>query len=175
MKPFAIITVVLLALLVGGWLATKKSAQKPAESDQSMAQTLPAVTLESASGQPVELSSLKGKPLVVNSWATWCPFCTKELTDFAAVQQEFGDRVSIIAIDRAESKQDTRAFTDKIGLTDNLTFLLDAKDSFYQAIGGFSMPETLFVDKNGTIVTHKRGPLTREEMRQAIQQLVKGG
>ena len=118
------------------------------------------------------LADFLGTPLVVNSWAVWCPFCLKELPDFAEVQKEFGERITIIAIDRAESLSKTRSYTDDLGITDNLIFLLDPDDLFYRAIGGFSMPETIFVDSVGNIWEHKRGIMSIEEIRNKVEQLL---
>jgi len=111
--------------------------------------------------------------LVINSWAAWCPFCAKELRDFADIQQEFKDQVVIIAVDRTESLGVAKKFTDKLGVTDRLIFLLDPNDSFYQAIGGFAMPETIFVDSKGNITEHKRGPMNQVEIRQKVQKLLR--
>ena len=54
-----------------------------------------------------------------------------------------------------------------------MIFLLDSSDSFYRSIGGFTMPETLFVDGGGNILLHKRGPMTLDEMRQKTNELFK--
>lgn len=51
-------------------------------------------------------------------------------------------------------------------------FLLDPEDAYYRAIGGFAMPEILFVDRDGTIRSHKRGPMEREEFRRRVEDLV---
>lgn len=130
------------------------------------------LTLENYDGKAIKLADFRGKSLVVNSWAAWCSFCRKELVDFAALQKEFGDKVVIIAIDRAESREVAKKYSDELGVTSDLIFLLDPSDSFYKSIGGFSMPETIFVDKNGKIVDHKRGPMNIREIKQKIQKLI---
>jgi len=113
-------------------------------------------------------SEFSGKPLVLNSWAVWCPFCVEELKVFAEVQEEAGDKVQIIAINRKESPSKIKKFTDKLGVTDSLVFMLDSSDSFYREIGGFSMPETVFIDGNGNTVFHKRGPMTANELKSKL-------
>lgn len=170
-----------LLLALTGWLAFSRGAETPEENPSSQtsaaseeslpARPLPDLILEDYQGVPVSFANLKGKPLVVNAWAAWCPFCLKELTDFALAQQEFADRVTIIAVDRAESRDVAKNYTDKLGVTQALTFLLDPQDSFYKTIGGFSMPETIFVDKDGFIREHKRGPMELNEIRERIQRL----
>lgn len=132
----------------------------------------PVFTLEDYNGREVSLSDFAGTVRVVNAWATWCPFCVDELPDFAELQREFGDEIVVIAIDRAEPKEQAKKFTDRLGVTDELVFLLDPSDSFYKSIGGFSMPETLFIDQDGNIRIHKRGPMEPEEMREKVQQIL---
>jgi thiol-disulfide isomerase/thioredoxin len=130
----------------------------------------PNFSLPDYSGETVSLTDFSGKNLVINSWASWCPFCGAELFDFAAAQQQFGDQVVIIAVNRAESLNVAKKFSDEVGASSNLVMLLDPNDSFYQSIGGFSMPETIFVNANGEIVFHKRGPMDLDEIRQRIHQ-----
>ena len=172
--PFAIIA----AVLVIGWLLISRTGQVPAKNtnvpteQEVRLEKAPNFSLQDYNGKMVNLADFAGKPIIINSWAAWCPFCKKELTDFVAAQKEFGDKVVIIAIDRSESLAVAKGYTDQQGITDNLTFLLDPSDSFYRSIGGFSMPETIFVDKDGNIVFHKRGPMDINEMREKIRQLL---
>ncbi|MBI3421178.1 MAG: TlpA family protein disulfide reductase [Candidatus Sungbacteria bacterium] len=178
--PIIIISVVVL--IVAGWLLISKTGrhQNMNSSNNQVTQTAPSAKSDKApdfhlqdyNGKTVNVSDFTGKPIVINSWAAWCPFCKQELPDFVTAQKEFGDRVVIIAIDRAESLEVARGYTDQQGITNKLIFLLDPSDSFYQSIGGFSMPETIFVDKTGNIVERKRGPMDINEIRQKIQKLL---
>jgi len=133
---------------------------------------VPKLDLKDYDGKTVSLVDFSGTPLAVNSWAAWCPFCLEELPDFATVQKEFEGQVVIVAIDRAESLDTAKEYSDERGVTEDLIFLLDPTDSFYEAIGGFSMPETIFVDREGDIQHHKRGPMDQDEIRQRVQALL---
>jgi thiol-disulfide isomerase/thioredoxin len=178
--PLIVISVVILAVV--GWLLISNTGQHQNMNSSSNTNTqiessiradkAPDFHLQDYNGKTVKLADFAGRPLIINSWAAWCPFCRKELADFAIAQKEFGDDVVIIAIDRAESQETAKKYTDELGVTNDLTFLLDPSDSFYQSIGGFSMPETIFVDKNGNIVERKRGPMEINEIRQKIQKLL---
>jgi len=170
-KVLAIVIGILI--VVGfGWLAIS-SRNTPEESTrQTQSEKATDFALQDYDGKTMRFTDFAGRPLVINSWAAWCPFCRKELGDFAATQKEFGDDMVIIAIDRAESRETAKKYTDELGVTNGLIFLLDPSDSFYQSIGGFSMPETIFVDKNGNIVERKRGPMKINEIRQKIQKLL---
>lgn len=125
--------------------------------------------LKDYNGQRVSLESFRGKNILVNSWASWCPFCRKELSDFAKIQKEVGGEFTVVAINRAESADVAKIYSDGAN-TSNILYLLDPEDAFYKSIGGFSMPETIFVDKEGFIKYHKRGPMELEEMKRRVQQ-----
>lgn len=156
-----------LALIVAGVLFFQKPGAVPARD------LAPSFSLTDYDGNTVALSDFQDREAVVlNSWAVWCPFCKKELADFARLQETFGERIAVVAIDRRESLKTAKDFTDSIGVTDKMFFLLDPDDSFYQSIGGFSMPETIFVDGNGGIVFHKRGPMEFDEMREKVEAIL---
>lgn len=176
-----LIVVIVLILVAGiGWFGlpnSEKGEEVPLRPSTSLrvneGQALD-LAFTNYNGETVRLSDIEG-PLVINTWAAWCPFCVKELADFVAVQKELGhgasDRVVFIAINRAESRETAKEFTDGLGISNDLVFLLDPEDSFYRAIGGFAMPETIFVKADGTIHLHKRGPMPVEEIRQRVNEL----
>lgn len=185
-----ILIIIGVIVVVGaGWLIISRTGQRQSSSttsntttqasptaqslpDQQAGDKAPDFHLQNYSGKTINPSDFAGKPLVINSWAAWCPFCRQEIPDFATAQKEFGDKIVIIAIDRAESLAVAKGYTDQQGTTNNLIFLLDPSDSFYQSIGGFSMPETIFVDKNGNVVDHKRGPMDIKEIRERMQKIL---
>lgn len=134
--------------------------------------TVPSLTLQDYEGTVVALDSFKGTSLVINSWAVWCPFCREELPDFVRLQKEFEGEVVVIAIDRAESREKAQGFTDELGISNDIIFLLDPDDLFYKAIGGFAMPETIFVNAEGEIIVHKRGFMDIHEMRRHTQTII---
>lgn len=120
--------------------------------------------------ETVTLDDFVGQPVVLNSWATWCAFCKKELVDFAILQEEYPE-VPIIAINRGETKQTALAYTDAKGITNSIIYLLDSDDSFYKSIAAFTMPETLFLDAQHNVVLHKRGVMTLEQMRAQLNKM----
>lgn len=167
---------ILSILVIGGiLLAVIFGLTKDAgvESGASDLDRLSQITLTDYDGNTKSLGDFSGKMLVINSWAVWCPFCVKELPDFALLQKAFPDEITVIAVDRAESFEKVRGFTDDLGISKDMIFLMDKKDDFYKTIGGFSMPETVFIDRDGVIVFHKRGPMTFEEMEEQVEKLLK--
>lgn len=132
----------------------------------------PQFTLKDYNGTEVKLSDFAGKPVLVNAWASWCPYCRDELKDFAVVKKEFAERgkeIVILAVNRAESADAARRYSDALGVSSEIIFLLDPDDSFYKGVGGFSMPETIFIDADGKIRQHKRGAMDMLEIRRRIE------
>lgn len=161
---FVIIAVGIFTYGINDKYQASKIPQSPAARNLTVATGTPYTDLE---GQPVDLSKYSGKTLIVNSWASWCPFCVNELQDFSDLATEYKDRdVVVIAINRKEPAQTAKAYIKKISTQDQLNFVLDPDDRFYKSIGGFSMPETIFYDRNGEVSMHKRGFMKLEEMKQ---------
>lgn len=171
-KPI-IIGVGVLALIGGGILLLTQGGTTLEEQGTTLGsqRQVKDFTFVDYDGNTVALADFSGKPLVINSWASWCPFCVKELPDFALLQKKFPEMV-VIAVDRRESLNTAKSYTDDIGITDDLVFLLDNSDSFYRSIGGFTMPETIFVDREGIIQIHKRGIMSLDEMERNIEKIL---
>lgn len=163
-KKTLVVAIAVLALL-GAALFFYMNKQPPPVSAEK---ALPEVRLNSLDGTEISLASLRGKPILVNLWATWCSLCGDELSDFGTLQEAYGDKLAVVIINRGESAEVVRQFSLGNNL-ENLSFLMDSKGSFYDAIGGFSMPETLFVNTEGKIVAHKRGPMSLEEMKRRVE------
>lgn len=172
MNKLVIGAVILGVAVVGGIVFLGSRGSSPQETLSQDASKVLALSFKDYQGNTVTLSQFADKPLVVNSWAAWCPFCREELKDFSAVQKELGDSVVIIAIDRAESLETAKRYSDELGVSNDLLFLLDPSDSFYRALGGFSMPETIFINREGNIVDHKRGPMKVPEIKERIQKIL---
>lgn len=173
MRSALIFSIAVAAIIIGAVVFSNVTKAPDGGSDgpQKLPEVL-ALEFINYQDEPVALTDLLGTPLVINAWASWCPFCVAELPDFATVQAELGDQVVFVAINRAESLRTAKKFTDDLGVSEDMLFLLDPKESFYKAIGGFSMPETLFINAEGNIITHKRGFMTLEEIRDRTTDLV---
>ena len=176
MRNAVLIVGVVALVLAGASLLQRQPIVSPTLERGGMVSSEPATFLDlefqTFEGETVTLNEYVGRPLVVNSWAAWCTFCKRELPDFAEIQEEFGDDVLYIAINRGESLEVQREFTDERGLADKLLFLQDPGDSFYRNIGGIGMPETVFLDEEGRVVFHQRGVLSLSQARQRTAALI---
>lgn len=133
-----------------------------------------AATFGDLDGKPVALADFKGKPLVLNFWATWCPPCRKEIPDLVEIQNQYGERgVAIIGVAVEEKTRIPEFVRDnKI----NYLVLLGREQGIelLQALGNRSagLPYTVVIDRQGDIVFVKRGALTRERLEQVLLPLL---
>ena len=97
----------------------------------------------------VQLSQLRGKPVLLNFWATWCPPCVQEVPDLVRLQQQMGDRVTILAVSMDEDDAAYKAFTSK-----HMPGVLTVRDGDHKSsamYGTYAYPETFLIDKDGKI------------------------
>ena len=121
--------------------------------------------LKSTEGEHVELSSLQGKVVVLDFWATWCGPCRHELPIVDQLRQEFGDRVQFLGINDEDSGT-VKGFLRKNGY--GITVLMDSKRSVHRTYGVHSIPTLIVIDRDGVIRQHFIGGRDAPALRQAI-------
>ena len=136
---------------------------------KAKAKGLPALTLDClGGGNPVHLAGLRGKPTVINLWASWCGPCREELPLFAKAHEQLGDRIQILGIDFADDAPDAAlSLAAKAGVTYPL--VADPKSSVQAALLVVGLPQTVFVDEQGTIAaTERRAYRSYDDLTAAI-------
>lgn len=164
-KNFLLILV--LILIVGGiYLLQKPTLDEKAVINCKQNYDLNSLnlSLSDSNGKMFCLGDFVGKPIVINAWASWCPFCVNELPDFDKLQEKYEGEIQVIAINRKESSKDIKRYLDTIEIKSSILFLEDQPDSFYESLQGFSMPETLFINAKGELIKHKRGFMSFVDM-----------
>ncbi len=130
---------------------------------------LPELTLRNASDQPVALSAYRGRPLVVNIWATWCPPCRREMPVLQQAQHEHPD-VTFLFVNQGETPQTVTTFLATTGL--NLSHVLfDGSGQLAQRVGSMALPTTLFYNAEGRLVGSHLGELSRASLQHALHPL----
>jgi thiol-disulfide isomerase/thioredoxin len=131
------------------------------------------LTLFDYSGKAVHLFDYRRKVLIAYAWASWCPYCGAELQNLAELKKTYGESIAIVAINRSEPLAVAKAFTDHLQNTDGLVFLTDPSDAFFKEIGGYAMPETVFIDVGGAVTFHQRGPIQISGVDEKIKELLR--
>jgi thiol-disulfide isomerase/thioredoxin len=110
---------------------------------------LPALTVTDAAGRKLDLQSLKGKPVLMNLWATWCAPCVAELPLLDKLAEKRGDALKVLTIDQDMSKTEAVAdFLKQRGVT-RLEPWLDPKNDLAFKLGAQTLPVTVYYDAQG--------------------------
>ena len=113
----------------------------------------PLETFAALDGTPVRLADFKGRVVVLNFWATWCPPCIREMPSLDRLQAALEDRglaVLAVSIDRGGAKV-IRPFAERLGL-ERLGLYHDSKAALFKAFGVTGLPTTFLIDRRGQIV-----------------------
>ena len=159
---------------MAGWLALGLLALLPFRALAVESGPLFAATLTDHSGKPVALESLRGKPVLVNFWARWCPPCRKEFPDLVASQVQYKGRGLVvlgIAIEDAAGAEKVRDFAKAYGMDYTILLGGDQGLSLLRVLGNetAALPYTLVLDRSGKVVATKLGVMKKPEMEAAIQ------
>ncbi len=123
-----------------------------------------------AGGGSLELSDLRGKPVMLNFWASWCVPCKDEAPLLRQAYRAYGDRVAFVGVDVKDSRSDAIDFARRTGLS--YPHVRDEGGTIYSDYGLTGQPETFFIDGDGTIVEHVNGPLDEAALTQLLDVLV---
>jgi len=164
-------TIVLMIALLPSALVSAQEAASPQQTPS--AQSTPSLKLHDLKGAPHTLEDYRGKPLLLNFWATWCVPCAAEMPLLNEMQKRYQGKVVFIAasIDDEDVKPQVAAFIKKHqgeALTVMMGATLDTLDDFGVNQG---MPGTVFIDAEGKIVDRITGALKRPELEQELRKL----
>lgn len=125
------------------------------------------------SGTRVSLRDLRGKVVVLNFWATWCPPCVEEMPSLIAMQKQMKGRVTVFAVSLDDSDSEYRRFIREQGMTPTLLTMRDATKNSNTLYGSFRFPETYVIDANGVLRRKFIGPVewTRPEIIEYLNKL----
>lgn len=131
---------------------------------------LPNVTLRQLDGSTTTLAALRGQPMVVNLWATWCGPCRREMPMLVSASHAMPD-VRFVFVDQEESAAAVRAFLaqEKLAPTHVLIDSGNQLARYYHAPG---YPTTLFVDASGHLRDMRVGPLSRATLQTHLQHIL---
>jgi thiol-disulfide isomerase/thioredoxin len=129
----------------------------------------PNFKLTDASGQPVTLSALRGKVVLLNFWATWCPPCKMEIPWLIEFQQTYRDQgFVVVGISMDEDGWNAvKPFIDRTKINYPMTI---GNDNIATLYGGIeSLPTTLIIDRSGRIASTHTGLVSKSDYRKAIE------
>ncbi|PAV29383.1 cytochrome C biogenesis protein [Virgibacillus profundi] len=133
----------------------------------------PDFELETLDGKTVKLSDYKGKKVILNFWATWCPPCREEMPEMQDFHDEYGDEVEILAVNLTGSEnkvKDVHEYIEKYDYT--YTIPMDKDSTVGDEYRAFSVPTTYFIGTDGKIQQPRKiGPMTYDFMEEMADSL----
>ncbi|WP_053366706.1 redoxin domain-containing protein [Bacillus sp. FJAT-27245] len=166
--------ILLIAFMVIAIVQALDKKEEPMYSDKAavqgvkVGQKAPDFELKTLAGETVKLSSLKGKKIMLNFWATWCGPCKAEMPAMEQLSKEVDSNVAILAVN-IDPQLDVKGFVEQNGIT--FPILLDEKDEVNTTYQVISIPTTYFIDSNGIIQDKFIGAMPHEAMVQYVEEL----
>jgi len=132
--------------------------------------TAPSFTLIGLDGKTYKLQDFRGKEVVLNFWATWCPPCKLEMPLLQATSEHFkAQNVVVLGINDKEDLSVIMPFIQDRKVT--FPILLDPTEGTFANYQAYRLPTTYFIDKKGRLVDENVGPLTETTMTRYLDKL----
>jgi len=155
-----------------------KAGKKPAAPEFDLpviwprGETWPASLQSALADERVALRELRGYPVVINFWASWCDPCKAEAPRLVASAEAHAGEVVFLGLDVQDFKSDARRFLERYQT--NYVSVRDGGDSTYTAYGLTGLPETYYLNREGRVVAHSLGEISEEELAAGVAAALAG-
>jgi cytochrome c biogenesis protein CcmG, thiol:disulfide interchange protein DsbE len=166
-----LIITLLTAVLGAGWIGATRLQPQQANAmalppAASIGHPAPDFTLQTPNGETVSLSDFKGKPVVLNFWASWCGPCRTEIPALQDAWRKLEADAVIVGVDVQEDPLLVSAF----GMTYPL--MLDSTGAISRTYRVYALPTTYFIDAQGVVTEHYTGALNVPLIQRRVQELL---
>ena len=163
-KLVAGVALLIIVIVLAGVIYNNVSGNASAQVGDQKQELAPDVSIVNWDGETVKLSDFRGKPVILNIWASWCGPCKHEMPDFQAKYEELGDEVHFLMINATDGKRETvekaKAFIEEQGYDFPVYF-----DTMQEAAVGFganAIPKTFFINADGYAVAYASGAINAD-------------
>lgn len=183
-KTYKILKVVLLvlvfaALLLGATrlydgLSGQVQMDTLGAQEETAKQAAPEFTVYDQEGNAYTLADFRGKPVILNFWATWCGYCQVEMPDFDEKYQQYGEDIQFVMLNVTDGSQDTVESASAYIAEQGYSFPVyyDTELNATRAYNANGLPVTFFIDAEGNFVAWQQGMMTAETLQIGIDMLL---
>jgi peroxiredoxin len=170
---FALMVVIVAGLLLlGKFRGSLPGGRARTAIPASKGHNAPDFELTDLQGHAVRLSDLRGKAVVLNFWATWCPPCKEEIPWFVELQKRYGAQglqIVGVAMDDGDQKD-----VEKFAAENSINYpVLLGKEKVAEKYGGIDyLPTTFYIDRNGVVMDRVFGQPGRNEIEQSVKRAI---
>jgi len=184
-----LIGTLVLIIIVGGAILAMRHAGRSDEPQETVAATsrpqesteaveevqyAPDFYMEDAEGNGYKLSDFRGKPVILNFWASWCGPCKAEMPELEKAYQEYGDQIQFVIVDLVEGRTETKemglAHITESGYTFPVFFDVNQEASGAYRI--MAIPLTCFIDAEGVLVSSVNQMISAEALHAGIDSIL---
>ncbi|MDR2035898.1 MAG: TlpA family protein disulfide reductase [Coriobacteriales bacterium] len=141
-------------------------AGAPQQGSSANRQPAPDFAMLDSQGTTVKLSDLRGQPVVLNFWASWCPPCREEMPEFEQLYQEYGTQVQFVMLNATDGQRDTvqsaAQFINEAGFSFPVYF--DDNREGARAFSVNAIPVTVFIDRDGYVAAQQIGMISKKDL-----------
>lgn len=171
---YVVVFILLIVISVGCYNRLTQDYETQGVETEEKIEKATGFSVVNQKNETVKLYDFRGKPVVVNFWATWCGPCKVELPAFERLYKKYGEQVQFMMVNLTdgakEKKEDVEAFVTKNKYKFPVFF--DTKRSAYNAYSLYSIPKTIFVDAKGNLIKSHTGAMSESTIESYIKLLL---
>jgi cytochrome c biogenesis protein CcmG, thiol:disulfide interchange protein DsbE len=168
-RGWLLLSVALPLMLLGAWGAFLISRDAGARG-ASIGSEAPDFAVADLDGNPVRLSDLRGRPVIVNFWASWCGPCVDEFPILRdALEEHAPEGLAVVGVVFRDNSEAARGFMDRMAAP--WPAAMDPGEDIAERYGIYGPPESFFIDAGGIVVARQIGPLSRSDMERHLSGL----